>query len=535
MPLVVALAFSASLACNSGGGALDFGAAKGAAPTTTKKEAAAPKKLLPTRATSGIGTNLVELREYSTERPFNDVFKQSRAWISTSGTTWDDAKPLVVDARGWVKQLGPEQKARALVFWGDGLQFPKGSYAVSWTGTGTLDFWPQGGTVSSTGKGEHALDADPAKGGLAVTITKTDPADPIRDIRVLLPGADPTKRFNSAFLDRLKGYGTLRFMDWMETNRSTIIKPEQRAIPADARYTEKGVPVEVIADLCNSAGTDAWVNIGHTWSNELVEATAVVLRDQLKPDLRVYVEHSNEIWNGIFPQADFVRKRGIASELSKDVFEAQIRWHAKRSAEIHAIFDKVFGAQSNRVVRVLGGWAANAWSTKTMLDYLKDNNAAVDVVAIAPYFGNSLGEPEQRGEVQGYGLPELMKRLEKSVDESLVWVADQKKWADKFGVGLVAYEGGQHLVGVGPVADDAHVNGLFDAANTAPAMKGLYLRYLRGWKDQGGGLFLHFTSTMRPSKYGRWGAAETMEQPRAQAPKLDALLTFAETTPRWWQ
>ena len=26
-----------------------------------------------------------------------------------------------------------------------------------------------------------------------------------------------------------------------------------------------------------------------------------------------------------------------------------------------------------------------------------------------------------------------------------------------------------------------------------------------------------------------------LEQPRAQAPKLDALLTFAESTPRWWQ
>jgi hypothetical protein len=65
-------------------------------------------------------------------------------------------------------------------------------------------------------------------------------------------------------------------------------------------------------------------------------------------------------------------------------------------------------------------------------------------------------------------------------------------------------------------------------------MKDLYLRYLKGWKDAGGGLFLHFNSVMRPSKYGRWGALQSMEQPRAEAPKYDALMTFSETTPRWF-
>ena len=393
--------------------------------------------------------------------------------------------------------------------------------------------------VTSTGKGETAVDVDPKKGGLAVTIIETDPKDPIRDIHVWLPGADRTKRWNPAFLERLKGFGTLRFMDWMDTNHSTIIKAEERPVPDDVRYTVKGVPAEVIADLGNAANADVWVNVGHTWSDALVEATAVALRDKLGAERRVYVEHSNEIWNGIFPQAAFVKNRGVAAELSKDPFEAQLRWHARRSAEVHAIFDKVFGAQKNRVVRVLGGWAANSWSTGVMLDELKDNKSSVDAVAIAPYFGGSLGEPEQRGEVQGYGLPELMKRLEASVDESLAWVKEQKKVCDQRSseqgkIALVAYEGGQHLVGIGPVADDNHVNTLFDAANAAPQMKALYLRYLQGWKNAGGGLFLHFNSTMRPSKYGRWGAAESMEQPRAQAPKLDALLTFAEQTPRWW-
>ena len=538
LALLSFLVASSAAACDKPKNDLDFGAKVPAANLNIAKAppaTSAARTPLAATVSSGIGENLSELREYSPERPFNDAFKQSRAWISTSGETWDDKRPIPTDARGNVTSLLTGQKARALVFWGDGLQFPAGSYTVTWTGTGELDLWPQGGSVSSTGKGEAKLDADPKKGGLAVTITKTDSKDPIRDIHVWLPGADQTKRWNPVFLERVKGFGTLRFMDWMETNHSTLSKPIDRPMPDDVRYTVKGVPVEVIADLGNAAGADVWVNVGHTWSDELVEATAVALRDTLKPERRVYVEHSNEIWNGIFSQANFVKQRGVASELSKDPFEAQLRWHARRTAEVHAIFDKVFGAQKNRVVRVLGGWAANSWSTGIMLDELQDNKWAVDAVAIAPYFGGSLGEPEQRGEVQGYGLPELMKRLEASVDESLVWVKEQKKITDKYKVALVAYEGGQHLTGIGPVAEDNHVNTLFDAANASPLMKSLYLRYLKGWKDNGGSLFLHFNSTMRPSKYGRWGAAETMEQPRAQAPKLDALLTFAETTPRWWQ
>jgi hypothetical protein len=538
--LVVAILASFGPACSRGAAPLDVAPAHagGAATTATTSSPPTTRPLLPLTHPSGVGTNLAELRDYGSERPFNDAFKQSRAWISTSGDTWDDGQPIDTDARGNVTKLRPGQRARSLVFWGDGIAFPKGTYRVTWDGTGELDFWPQGGTSTSKKNGSFALAADPARGGLAITITRTDPADPIRDLRVLLPDADGTQRWNPAFLARLQGYSTLRFMDWMETNASPLQAPGDRPVVDDVRYTTKGVPAEVIADLCNQAKTDCWVNVGHTWDDALVAAVATTLRDTLDPVLRLYVEHSNEVWNGQFPVAEYARSRGVAAGLAKDEFEAQLRWHAKRTHEVHGIFDRVWDAKGatgpRRVVRVLGAWAANAWSTGVMLDQLKKDGRVVDVVAIAPYFGGSLGEPEQRGVVQGMGLPDLLARLDKSVDESLGWVAEQKKLCAERGVGLVAYEGGQHLVGIGPVADDAIVNRLFDAANTDPKMKDLYLRYLKGWKDAGGGLFVHFNSTMAPSKYGRWGALVSMEQPRAEAPKYDALQTFIAANPRWY-
>lgn len=533
------LALVAGLACENDNDPLRFAPSTStppalAASTTPKPPPTSKKSLAPPKATSPIGTNLAEVREYGSEFPFADLMKQSRTWISTSGTTWDDGKPLSLDERGWVKSLAPGQKARALLAWGDGLRVPKGTYRLTATGKGRLNLWPQGGVVDVDGAVSVDVDVDSARGGVAVTIDATDPANPVRDIALRLPGVAPTDAFNPAFVSRLKGFETLRFMDWLDTNHSTLSLPADRPVMTDARYTVKGVPAEVIGALCAAANADAWVNVGHTWGDDLVRAFAVALRDTLPKDRRVYVEHSNEVWNGIFPQANAMKSTGLAAGLAKDPFEAQLRAHAKRSVEVHAIFEEVFGAEKSRVVRVVGGWASNAWSSGVLLDQIKKQGAVVDAIAIAPYFGGSFGEPAQRGEVQSLGVPAFMAKLEGAVDEAIGWAKAQHEVATKWGVALVAYEGGQHLVGVGPVAEDAIVNRLFDAANRDPGMKALYLRYLQGWKAAGGGLFLHFTSTYRPTKYGRWGAAETLDQPRADAPKLDALLTFQETTPRWW-
>lgn len=516
---------------------LDFGAAT-AKPKTAeapKPAAATTKKVLkPTSAKSGIGTNLSELSEYATSQPFNDAFKHARAWLSTDGKAWEDGRVVDVDARGWVKSLLPNQKARALVVWGDKLEYPRGAWQVTWHGTGTLDFWPQGGVVTSTGEGKTTLNVDPGKGGIAVTITKTDAKDPIRDIQVLVPGAADAgaSTFHPAFVEKLKGYGTLRFMDWMKTNHATIVKPEDRPQLDDSRWLDKGLPIEAAIELCNVAGTDCWINIGHTWNNDLVGAVARVAKAKLDPQRRLYVEHSNEVWNGIFPQHEWVKKRAIAAEISQDSFEGLMRWHARRTVEIGHIFDEAFGADSGRVVVVLGAWAANAWSAGVMLDEAK--KGGIDAVAIAPYFGNALGEPQQQAAVQAMDVPALLKALDASVDETMTWVAEHKKVADKHGVWLVSYEGGQHLMGVGASAEDVKINALFDDVNRHPGIKPVYARYLAAWKASGGGLFMHFNDVMASTKYGRWGALETQSQSRAQAPKYDALMTFSETVPRWF-
>jgi hypothetical protein len=78
------------------------------------------------------------------------------------------------------------------------------------------------------------------------------------------------------------------------------------------------------------------------------------------------------------------------------------------------------------------------------------------------------------------------------------------------------------------------LNALFDAVNRDPRMRDLYLDYFEGWRTAGGGWINHFVNCDKPSKWGRWGALEYVRQPRDEAPKYDALLTFVERHPQGW-
>jgi hypothetical protein len=183
---------------------------------------------------------------------------------------------------------------------------------------------------------------------------------------------------------------------------------------------------------------------------------------------------------------------------------------------------------------VFGAWAPVEWTSKNPLAF-ENVRAHVDAVAIAPYFGASLGEPAQTARVKALTLDQLMGELrEKAVPEALAWVRAHHHNTKAQGLSLIAYEGGQHLVAMGPGMEDRQINALFDRANEDPRMRDLYLTYLRGWRAAGGELFMNFSSVGDASKFGRWGARPDLVQPAERFPKARALLEFAAKNPRWW-
>jgi hypothetical protein len=488
--------------------------------------------------------------------------KSSSDWISGDASgKWDNGQPLDLDGNGWVRSLAPGQVARKLMLRDFGDRYPAGQYSVRYKGQGTLKFGFAASIVSQQ-PGQMVIQVTPSvDGGLYVYIEATNPADYLRDIQITLPGGicdgDPFTHvftasdcgagrflsfadnsqsilFNPDFANRLRGYSVLRFMDWMNTNNNPVTRWSQRTPMSYSTWTiASGAPVEVMIALANLVGAHPWFNIPHQADDAYAQNFAQLVATQLNPNLSVYVEYSNEVWNSMFGQWKYANDQGAAQVPPID----GLQYHALRSRNLAGIFKSALGAQ--RIVGVLGAQAANPWTATHALDFLKTrfgSTVGIDAIAIAPYFAVMPG-PAQASTYTGMTLDDFFTYVRTWVlPQASTWGSEYRlKVAKVYGVRLISYEGGQHMVGIYGGENDAALNSLFDAFNRDPRIKQLYLDYLNNWKQQGGELFVHFNDVGRYTKFGRWGALEYVAQPRVASPKFDAIQTFIEQNPVWWQ
>jgi hypothetical protein len=280
--------------------------------------------------------------------------------------------------------------------------------------------------------------------------------------------AKTTDPWNPVFIEELKQaqIRTLRFMDWGLINNSTVATWDQR-IPKTANHYLKdnvlpqsggpgyGVAYEWMIDLCNKVNADMWINVRHLADTSYIRQLATLIKDNLNPDLKVYVEFSNECWNDGFAQTGWLDKQrninGLANPLSwqgHNVYGfgngGDCRWseyvyHVCRTVNQ---FNQVFGADSKRLVRVMAGqvsWGHGTGSNQ-MAEYhmacLKSPicnpwGVSIDAYAIAPYWDASTHEP---------------KGTEASMRASLAdCAADMRgtlKALEGSGVRMIGYEGG---------------------------------------------------------------------------------------------
>jgi hypothetical protein len=451
-----------------------------------------------------------------------DVFKPSRPWVEVGPGPFaydPDGNPL----------LKPGQSVWTLMFRGLDGEYPAGAYVCTYKGKGTVDMSKYDvKKVVRQKPGRIEADVAPADGGIQLTITASDPQDPVRDIHVWMPGFEDAKTpFHPTFLKRLDGFGVLRFMDWGNVNNSTVKSWDQRAKPSDVHWaSDAGVPLEAMIDLANARQADPWFCIPHLADDDYVAHFARTVKERLDPKLKVYVEYSNEVWNWGFKQTKWADEQGKALKLGGD--QPLARYYAQRSVEVFKIWEKEFGGR-DRLVRVLANQFANPWLCEQVLTW-KDAYKNADALAVAPYFGNDFDVPAKSGEVLKMGAGGLLDAVEKEVNGSnKELMKKQAALAKKYGLQLVAYEGGQHLVGVNGAQDNKELTDLFIAANRDPRMGALYKQHLANWVEAGGGLYVAYSYVYAPNKWGSWGVLEYQTQPAEKAPKYQALLDFIES------
>jgi hypothetical protein len=494
--------------------------------------APAPPTAVPSPAPGGasLGINLAGLADWSTEIPFTDVFRMSREWISQrEGAPWGQGPKLALDEHGWVKRLEPGTWAETPMNTIEGGHYPSGTYTVRYDGKGEVAF--TNANVRSAIPGKMLVDVDAKRGGFFLQIRRTDPANYVRNIRVYLPGHGPDTApggFNPSLLSHWRGVSTVRFMDWMATNNSKQARWADRPKLTDATWTVKGAPVEVMVDLANRLGADPWFTLPHRADDDYVRQFALVVKQRLDPKRKVYVEYSNELWNSMFEQSRYAGEQGIRLKLAEKPWEAGWRYTAQRSVEIFAIWESVFGGRA-RLVRVLPGFAANDWISNEILAW---KNAAkhADALAIAPYIPFNIGGDSKPtvAEVAGWDPGRLFQEIrQKALPEAIGFMRKNAAVAKKHGLRMIAYEGGQHLVGVGGGENDKRMTSLFLRANADPRIGALYDDYFRAWVAAGGAEFAYFSSVSGWSKWGSWGALQYVDEDPAKSPKWQALRRFA--------
>ena len=472
-----------------------------------------------------LGMNLAGIADWSSEIVFVDSMKVGRPWISQKeGANFGQGGPLDLDPRGWVKSLSPGQFAETLIHIDIGNHYPGGKYVAVHDGNGELEF-SNAAQGRPAGKNRYAVEVDPNRGFIAVRVRKSDPANPVKNVRLVKAEHERTHKtqpFYPAFLKRYKGFHVLRFMDWQKTNNSKLEKWDDRPRTDDATQGgEKGVALEYCVQLANAVDADPWLCIPHKADDDFVRQFAALVKKQLNPKRKVYVEYSNETWNTIFDQAKYCKEKGLAMKLSTNEYEAQLRYSAQRSVEIFKIFEKEFGGK-DRLVRVISTHGANPWTGTTALDW-KQAYKSADAVAIAPYFGNAYGDPGRAEQSAAMSVEELLEGCRKMIAENKKTNATYAAEAKKRGVKLMAYESGQHLVGHGGAENNEKLMNLFHAANRHPTMKDLYLEDLKNWQEVGGSTFCVFSSVGKYTKWGSWGVLEWSDQRESEAPKLQAL------------
>jgi hypothetical protein len=531
-------------------------------------------------ANSPLGINLLQVNYFTAEQPFLDIFKTNGGFTTqnSSGANTSEEKYLNLDANGWpislkaVNNPSPQQftKVSTLVLRDlpdtPNGRYPAGQYVVRYQGKGTLTYNYDAKKVdgqSAPGRDVINVAAKPPGGGILITIASTDPdhnGNYIRNIQLVKAEQESLllagKVFSPTFLNLMQNFRTLRFMDWFNTNGSTLASWSNRPSISNATWASTaGVPYEVALQLVNTLSADPWINIPVMADDNFVTQFATLVHTKLGSTQKVYVEFSNEVWNSGFPQYAYSNSQGRAMwPNAGSGADYGNNWYGMKTAQICDTWKSVWGSDASRVVCVMAAQAANPWVATERLECKLWSGApcsghGIGAVAIAPYFGGKV--PSGWTSQSDGGLSLLFASLTSKNDPSiptggwlgqaLGWIAAYPAAIAKYNLPLIAYEGGQTFVSFPNGVENGKatpMTSLFVTANRDPRMKTAYEALLQGWKASGGQMFTYFNDIFPASQYGLWGGLESFMQttsPLSSAPpKWQALQNFISTNPCWW-
>ena len=518
---------------------------------------------------------LTAVSDWSTEMPFLDITKTMRAFAGEGLTAADNLSSAALEAGGYLDAAGwpveiPAGMRSVRTSWDWSGSKTDAGAAASRAGVYVLTYEGEG-TLKLTGDAK-VLSSEPGRivfqntsgGSMTMSITATDPrhnGDYLHDVAIVPQKYEALhaagELFNPDWLSVVQDAHTLRFMDWMDTNGSTQAAWTDRSHVGDATWAgEGGVPLEVMVELANQTGTEPWFNIPVGANADYITRFATYVRDHLDPAIKVHVEFANEAWNSGLPTYHALDKMSVAAWGVHAAFD----YHAKLATQTAVIWDRVFGSAAEaRVDNVLGTQTQNDWIGNRYLtapnwqkyepgSYVSPASV-FDSLAVTSYFGGgNIIDPDLRAELlavirdPGVDAAAWLKArlLDPAYRGSIpqvetAWAAN-KATADKYGLDLVAYEGGQHVLhsfGIKGIsaADLDTLTDFLSGFVRSPAMADLYDKLWQAWSEISDGPFMQYGDVSAASKYGAWGIFTSLGD---HNPRADLLTDLNATSEAWF-
>jgi PKD repeat protein len=482
--------------------------------------------------------NLDGMSDSGTIGAFNDLTTVFRDWARPGSPFSPDFSIPKTDKNDPWPDNYPLVDATAVTY---GTTYPSGDYAMSYEGTGHISFKLYTGleytpTFTTDANGVHhavvPLYKDAEGGGiLELRLTHIDPQDPVRNLHLISPDAnpDPTNPFRPMFLEKVAPWnGTLRFMDWTQTNWNPQVTWDDRTHVDRFSFTgAAGVPFEYVAKLASLTHKDIWVNLPYHADENYVRQMARFFRDNVPATQKIYVENSNELWNIGFQQTvDLVYESRRAADPESPDYDPQVQGTddtgrmaqlaGKKIARIATVWREEFGAARSaaQLRPMLGAHIGLRYWADQAVGYIyraygPQVQDVISGIAVAPYVG-AQGDMNYYGvDHAGLTMDELFTWMNSFIDTSITtWIGQHKQLTDYFGLSLETYEVGQSL---------QSQNGLNYAlkrdAQEDPRMGLMYQHLVDVWTQMGGQQFNTFSLSNSWGENGYWGILPRIDAP----------------------
>jgi hypothetical protein len=466
--------------------------------------------------------------------------KQSRIFLVIG--QFDDSNPAnraPVGSDGWpttdfrILAMAAQQNTLALA----------GTYKIVFNGQANLSTSGGGsGTITNkvfdSATNTTTADLNFPAGGENLMVDFTSTAGTVKNVRILRPGYPivNTPLLHTPWKDHVKRMSVLRFMDWTRTNGNRSVAWADRTTPEKLRSEAYIAQWETVIDAANAVNRDPWINIPVQASDEYVTNLAQLFLARLNPNLNVYVEYGNELWNfslrdqgmddfnggtpfnGATVNRDLAAASSPSSPLRYDgetnTNTLAFRRVALRLKQVSDIFKTVWGAGAinTRVRPVLAGQMANNFIVDEGLRLVDQGlnirpNTVFYAISGAPYIFPSANADGTSDETPGLTAQQILNGMAAGVANapSVYQYASHAGLGAWYGLKVVGYEAGFDNFGGNNIAAKK-------AANLDPQIRTICKNLIDQWHASGFEHILWFNAgaDSYDTPFGMWPLVEQM-------------------------